>query len=522
MNQMNGRVKILAVVLGIFAVMTMHLTSYAADAKILQTNVYEDDIYIFVKGISELSADSVIQIGNTVCRTEQISASTFEQMNLFMRTLILIDNSKSIPEKNHADIQEILKGIISNSKENEQIKIGTFSRETAYLCDYTSDHTILENIINNISYNDQDTYLSDVLYNTISDLKAEETFACTRIIILSDGADDNFIGYTNEEVRKYVESNQYPVYTIGLSKKNNASQLETMFSFSRAANTDFFLIDGSITNEDVVSAMLTDQTGVCLKITPDERLKDGSNKSILLKLGTAEGVFEFKTSADMPFGSGGGVQPEPESAPEPISETNSSLPIIGPTLTSEVTDDMESNENDALQGDLWIFILLLAVVAALFAAIVILVLIKRKKTPSPQTTPSPQPAPQPPLPLDDTFIPKNKNMLNQEPEKKLWADKQLVLSNLDNPNIFFKVPIKDVVCIGRRSTQDIIIDDPEASKEHCKIILRGDLMYLISCNHSNGTYYENVLAHEGDEIPIVSGGKIKIGKYQYRVELMDN
>ena len=28
---------------------------------------------------------------------------------------------------------------------------------------------------------------------------------------------------------------------------------------------------------------------VCVKITPDEALKDGSNRSILLKLNTAEG-----------------------------------------------------------------------------------------------------------------------------------------------------------------------------------------------------------------------------------------
>ena len=179
MKQMNGRGKLVAVVLSIFAAMMIPQTVCAADVKILETNVYEDDIYIYVKGISEVSSDTVIQIGNTTCRSEQISASTFEQMNPYMRTVILVDNSKSIPEKNHADIQEILKGIISNSRKNEQIKIGTFSRETAYLCDYTSDHVILENVINNISYNDQDTYLSDVLYHTISELKTDDTFVCT-------------------------------------------------------------------------------------------------------------------------------------------------------------------------------------------------------------------------------------------------------------------------------------------------------------------------------------------------------
>ena len=80
----------------------------------------------------------------------------------------------------------------------------------------------------------------------------------------------------------------------------------------------------------------------------------------------------------------------------------------------------------------------------------------------------------------------------------------------------------EIITIGRRSTQDIMIDDPEVSREHCKIIIRGGLMYLQNCSKSNGTYYENVLIHEDDEVPIVNGGKIKIGQYQYSVELVDN
>ncbi len=518
MKQMNGRGKLVAVVLSIFAAMMIPQTVCAADVKILETNVYEDDIYIYVKGISEVSSDTVIQIGNTTCRSEQISASTFEQMNPYMRTVILVDNSKSIPEKNHADIQEILKGIISNSRKNEQIKIGTFSRETAYLCDYTSDHVILENVINNISYNDQDTYLSDVLYHTISELKTDDTFVCTRVIILSDGADDNFIGYPNDEVRRYIESNQFPVYTIGISRKNNASQLETMFSFSRAAHTDFFLLDGSVANEEVVNAILTDQSGICLKITPDESLKDGSDKGILLKLSTAEGIFELKTSVEMPFGDVDLIQPAPESESSTVfEEPDSTIPSIGPTPDSAVPDSAGTHKKEPPQGYLWIFMLLLTIIAALITVIIILRRTRRKGA-----TPPPPPVPQPAPQVDDTFIPGSHNDPYRESEKELWGDKLLVLRNLDLPNVFFKVPIKDVVCIGRLSTQDIVIsDDNQVSREHCKISLRGGLMYLRRCEKKNGTYYENVLVPEDHEIPIVSGGKIKMGQYQYCVELVD-
>ena len=510
--------KALALFLTVIFIAVTSLTTYAADAKILETNVYNDEIYIFIKGISGVTSDSTVQIGNKVCQPEQISASPFEQMDVFMRTLILIDNSKSIPEKNHAEIQEILKGIVSNAKENEQIKIGTFSREAAYLCDYTSDHVILENIIDSITYKDQDTYLSDVLYNIISELNLENTYICTRIIILSDGADDNYIGYTNDEVRRFIESNPYPIYTIGFPKKNNASQLETMFSFSRAAKTDFFLMDGNTTSENILNTLFTDQNGVCFKLTPDESLKDGSNKSILLKLNTAEGAFEFKTNVDMPFGTVEDIQTEPMSTIQQEPESEAAIPMIIPTPLNK-TDEMETKDSSKEAFPfLWIIILLAGVITILIIIFVFFVLLKKKKTsdaPNPVLPPEPEP-------IEDSTRLGFQPRFDSAPEKELWGNKHLILKNLDVPNIFFNVPITETVSIGRRSTQDIMIDDPEVSREHCKITLRGGLLYLQNYSKSNGTYYENVLVHEGDEVPIVNGGKIKMGQYQYSVELIDN
>lgn len=517
----DGKRKVLVIFLAVFYITMSPLTAYAADVKVLQTKVYDEEIYIYIKGISELASDSTIQIGNTVCKPDQISVSSFEHMDDFMRTIILIDNSKSVPEKNHADIQALVKGIVSNAKENEQIKIGTFSKEATYLCDYTNDHVILENIIDNITYKDQDTYLSDVLYNIISELNSENTFACTRIIIVSDGADDNYIGYTNDEVQRYIDENFYPVYTVGIPKKSNASQLETMFSFSRAAKSGYFLMDGNIAGEDIVNALCTDQIGVCVKITPDEALKDGSNRSILLKLNTAEGAFELKTSADMPFGKIDDIHSEPELESQPEPETMSTvqsepesvnvLPTISPASVNQDTE-IESF------GFLWIIILLAGIVVILIAVLIILLITKRKKSDA-----SSEPVPEPePVIIDIPTRIGPRFASGTEPEKELWGKQSLLLKNLDIPSIFFKVPTMEIITIGRRSTQDIMIDDPEVSREHCKIIIRGGLMYLQNCSKSNGTYYENVLIHEDDEVPIVNGGKIKIGQYQYSVELVDN
>ncbi len=528
MKQKGKRRKMAAAVMSIFVIMLASLTVYAEDAKILETNVYGGEIYIYIKGVTELPSDTSVQIGNTVCPAEQIAASAFEQLNPFMRTLILVDNSKSIPEKKHADIQAIIKGIIAGAKENEQIKIATFSKEAMFLCDYTNDHSILENIVDNISYNDQDTYLSDVLYNAILGLKSEDTYAYRRIIVLSDGADDNFIGYTNDEVRRYIESSQCPVYTIGIPQKNNSTQLETMFSFSRAAKADYFLLDENTANEDIVNAIMTDQTGICLKLNPDESLKDGSVKSILLKLGTSEGAVELKTSVEMPFGNASLVQAEPETVAEPESEIQtepeSSLPSLSPTALDEETDNDDENEqkSETPQTYIVVLIVILAVIAVLAIVAVVLIVLKQKKgRKAPAAAPAPEKPPEEP-PADTVMTRLPDTGQNGTPEKELWGKKQLILRNLDNPGIFFKVPINDAVSIGRSSTQNIVIsDDEELSREHCKIFLRGELMYLKRCESSNGTYYENVALPIDGEVPIISGGKIRIGKHRYCVELVD-
>ena len=496
-------------------IMLPFIVVYAADIKVLETNVYNDEIYIYIRGLSEITPDSTVQIGNVICPEKQVSIADFEHMPSFMNTLILIDNSKSISEEKHADIEEILQGIISNSKENEQIKIGTFSKEITWLCDYTKDQIALGNIVHSITYQNQDTYLSDILYQVISELKAENIFLYTRIIVLSDGADDNFIGYTNEEVRRYIEKSQYPIYTVGILGKNNTTELETMFSFSRAAKTEYFLLDGTVSNEDIINTFLMDQKGVCVKITPDESVKDGSNKNILLRINTANGPFEITTNVEMPFGTGKEVVTEIETEKKEIETT---LPSISPTQTSE-TIKPETNKNSP--NFLWVFILF-GVIIILFMVVIIILLLRKKKEP-PKKEPVEENTEVKEEPKEEGTVMANGDEGETERGVQgLWenqsSQKYLVLTNVDNTDIFFKVPIVDVVRIGRRETQDIILDDKKVSREHCEIILRGDTMYIKDCKSANHTYYENAIVYE--ERPIVSGGHIKVGSYRYRIELV--
>lgn len=497
-------------------VMAISFPVYAEETQVIGTVVHDGNIYVYAEGISEIKSDSSVQIGNTICPSEQIAVAKFSDIDIAMRTVVLIDNSKSIPERNHADIQEILYGMVADSMENEQFKIGTISDELTWMCDYTSDHEALNGIIEGLVYNDQDTYLSDILYEVLSEIKQEDTYACTRILVISDGADDKSIGYTNEEVRSLIEKNEYSIYSVGVPAKNNSKELETMFSFSRAAKAGYFLLDGTISNEEIVDELLLDQNSICLKITPDESLKDGSSKNILLKINTPEGVIELVTHAEMPFGDG--IVKREEEKKDSGKETI-------PTLTMSSTT--EKDKEETAKPSPWIF-LGAGTVTVLALAGIFFVLVKKRMPVKKDEKESIDISP------EESFIPQNltvKTKINSlgdgsdgdDGAEGLWSRYYLILKNLSNPNLVYKVSISDEIHIGREYGE-ILIDDEEVSRKHCVIILRGDLLYIKDTGTNgrgsqNGTYYEGMQVHE--ETPIVSGGKIKIGRYYYQVELVE-
>lgn len=523
MNHINkGHKRNTVVVLVILSLcMMMTLTAHAAEVETIGTIVYDGDIYIYVKGISAIQSDSTIQIGNTVCPVEQISAASFNDLENCIRTLILVDNSKSVPEKNHADIQEILHQLSDVSMPNEQIRIGTFSQEITYLCEYTNDQETLDSAIDGIIYNDQDTYLGYALYTAVSQLKAEQTPLCTRVIILADGADEQSIGYPNEEVRTYIGKAGIPVYSIGIPSKKNASELETMFSFSRASRADSYLLDGSISNEDIVRSLQMSQKGVCIKITPDESLKDGSTRHILLKLSTSEGAYELTTSADMPFGTGKEIEKDIEIITESESEQTQSVsgPVL-PVLNTVNSADCKPNESPGTSKEsMWVMVALIviAVILLMIAIVLVLIFIGRKKKKQ-QETQREEPVVEPVKGSDITT--KTVYDINDSDDNalNLWDSqcmpKSVTLRRMDDPDIFYKAPIKETVRIGRENA-DIMIPDPRVSRLHCQIVRKDTALFIKDCNSSNGTYYKKVAVT--DEVAIVDGEELKVGSYTYHI-----
>lgn len=517
------KLKMLLLCMICFFVVSGHV--YAAEPEILCARAYDKSVYIYVRGITDLQTAPHVQIGAAApCDKGQIAVVNFSELEEGLRTLIMIDNSQSIPEKNRQDIQEIIENVVNNAIPGESFRIATFSEKAVYLCDYSKDADSVIEVLSTIAYNDQDTYFSDVLYEVIQELAKEDTEFGTRILIFSDGADNKYLGIPNDEVRTLIGQNAFAVYTFGMPRKSNTEELENMFSFSRASRASYFLLDGNQANEEIVEILREDQTGTLIRITPDESFLDGGEKNISLKIDCEGEVVEFTTKVTMPFGEGktteqisGNVSVQPEK--KELEKREGRAKLV-PDTDEKV--DMEVNSFPITSIVLIIaVIVLVAIIVAVF-----LVLQKKKKVKKEE---------QKEIRIDPvkhntddekTFLISD---LDNDPSIGLWHEKEkktLMLENLDIPGINYtkKMGENDEIYIRRKKRNtssrpmDIMIDDESVSAEHCVIIMRGGLLYIKDCHSRNGTFYEEIRVY--NETPIISGRQIRVGRYHYRVDLL--
>lgn len=95
----------------------------------------------------------------------------------------------------------------------------------------------------------------------------------------------------------------------------------------------------------------------------------------------------------------------------------------------------------------------------------------------------------------------------------------LVLKDKVRPSSMFKVPIQDVIRIGRENA-DIVVDyDKYVSARQCEIIKRGASIYIKDLGSANGTFYEGKQVYD-QEVPIASGGTIMIGESKFTITIV--
>lgn len=510
--------KIAKCIAGVLIICIFMGSTVRADASAAIMETYTGDTYlsVYIKGVDATVQDIGVQIATS--EAERVTMQPVSNLNVPMRTLVMVDNSLSIPSGDRDKIAEFLQNLISDRLAKDEISIATFSESVNLLTDYTADYTTLKTAIDSITYQDQETYLTDVLceFLTGESVKNRED-VYYRIIVVSDGVDNKSLGYTKEELYSLLKEIKIPIYTIGCSNGKNNEELENMFALSRTTSAAYFLLDEIDNILDITGILNQDRTIVRLKITPSGEMMDGSKKSVKITLPDGSALTTES------------IMPQQVSVKEPEEKTViAEMPVVPEPeqeLGNPVIEETESDSGFTL------FIIASAIAVIMIVVVIIaLLLLKKKRRKGDVGFES----------IDDNLLRELHNN-SGNPEGKteiigsfqnrnsddgstvmIWNQNvtyQVVLTDISSPAKSFQAPLHNSIVVGRKKEScDIALDyEKSVSGKHCEIIVKDGRFYIKDLQSSNGTYVNGskVLT----ETEIFTGNTLTFGRLKMRFEV---
>lgn len=468
--------------------LSLSLTVTAADKlQIIQSFTGEDYIALYVRGLVSEENISEVEIGREIGKAER--PLTLENAQVPIRTLVMIDNSISIRETDREKIREIVQYLIVNRKTEEQIAIATFDETLHYLSTYTIDDDELKKELEELKYQDQETYMTDVLCELLEnglEIQSEECF--DRILLISDGMDNKSIGYTKEELFSDIEKKAIPIYTVGCAGKNNEEALENMFALSRRSNAESILLDEIDDTLQIAELLAKDRDLTRIKIVLPEEALDGSRKVVKLNIGKDTLQYEIRM-------------------PQSVVEKDESISEITERDTETQEDSLETNRSfEEEQSSQRANIVLVTGITIGSLALVGLTLIGIW-----------------------LFLRKKRSEEDEEPVSVINNERTIVsgnctlsLEDISNPVRTYQVDFDALkpLTIGRDETLgcDICIPfDKGISGRHCEIGMDEDGVYILDLHSTNGTFING--SRIIDRVRLIDGNKLRIGKTEFRVML---
>ena len=100
------------------------------------------------------------------------------------------------------------------------------------------------------------------------------------------------------------------------------------------------------------------------------------------------------------------------------------------------------------------------------------------------------------------------------------AERAHYLFIVDGPDKGRRIPIgANPVVIGRSAPADIVLQDPQISRNHCRVCLAMDEIIVIDLESSNGTYIDGKRLAGGG--PLGVGARLQVGshvlEHEYRI-----
>lgn len=465
------------------------------DVSMMQYTANESYIQMYVSGLENVTGMSG-QVGRSAIEVGQ------ETELASVHTIVLIDNSLSITKDNQKKINDILTEYFNAKSENERVSLAVYGEDITYLAENETETEKLIECLTQVVYENQDSYLTDILYDEMEKMKAEGEY--TRFIVATDGVDNKAIGYTKEELTEYLKENNYPIYTLGCIYKNNTEELENLFALARLTNAEYFLIDEYEEYGGIVSGVTEEITEIRFEVP--EEYRDGSEQNVLIAFETEDGSIKLAEKMIMPF-QVEEKKEEVEEKPHVVEE------IISEPEPEEIVTEILEEEIPEPQMDLVSLIAIVVIVVAIIILLVMIVLSKRKKTGTPILIENNE--------NDDKTVILNQDDMQEEENYTVRLEKKaeqykVILQDRKEPERKFSYPLMNgKIIVGRLREAGVQIAlnyNPSVSKKHCKIYVVNGCFYIEDLKSSNGTYVNNARIYDRAEVN--NGDIIKLGELE--------
>lgn len=518
MLNVNRKIKRMAsVIFGCFVLCFWVLsTSAKSDIELMQYTVEEDKINLFFKGINDIQGMTA-----QVARKEAEIEICVDELKC--KTVILIDNSLSITPNNQEKIAAVLTKYAQEKPENEIVSIAVYGEEITYLLENETDCQKIIDALSHITYTNQDSYLTDILYEEISNLDSDEEYV--RFIVATDGVDDKTIGYTKEELTECLKEKSYPIYSLGCVYKDNSVELENLFAISRLTNAAYFLLEDYEEPFDNIVLGLNEHIKKAILHVPEE-YRDGSEKNVLISIEEKNDTTELSKKLIMPFQIEASVEVVESMQPEVIEEKEEIVVNEEPVAEEIVEEVVEEEKIDIVS-----VVAIIVIVIAIIVLILIVILGKKKEQKKQGKQKAENIAPIQNM-MPETMVVQNLSVEIEKPDEEMteilgsgYTDYKVILQDKNDSSKVFSYPVLDnAVIVGRSreaGAQIALSYNPSISKKHCKITIANGRYYVEDLGSANGTYINGERVNAKKEF--ASGSTLRLGQVEMIVfmESMD-
>ena len=432
-----------------------------------------------------------------------------------IETLILIDNSISIREGHRQFISALLFDIVDNRQSNELITISTFSDRIENVIKSSTDNEAIRNAITQIVYRDQETYLTDILYELFSGFSGVEGDTFRRIVIVSDGVDNKAIGYTKDELNTIIKENPCPIYSLGCSTGRNNEELKNMFALSRMTGGTAFLVDEMNDSKEAVAGILESNRTLRVTVQLAEEDMDGTEKAVRIRVnsfGSVDNSFQTK----MPFveSDNDSISVETEHILEDVDETEKEALTEKKweetTAVIEESEEESEPDNSVPRRKVFLFIVIIIFGLMLAAVAARLLIAKKKKTN---------------ITYDVVDDQRTERISDDEAQTERLDDERtmilvnsyIALKDEEHPKKKYQAELGGSVTVGRSMECEIVINDDSVSRKHCCFFSRGSKVMVQNLSQMNGTVVDGTKIT--DICEVVNGTKLKLGRVSLTIEL---